>query len=87
MEAVRHGVARIIALQLLTADIKEVSQAALEKFQRFDGRLNLSLMPVGLGNGEALVFLLRWQLVDNMRQATGFIAKKMRQVFACLGLF
>lgn len=87
MEAMGHGVARIIALQLLTADIKEVSQAALEKFQRFNGRVNLSLMPIGLGNGEPLVFLLRWKLVDNMCQATGFIAKKMRQILACLSLF
>ena len=79
--------ARILALQFLATDIEEVGQAALEEFQRFNGRVNLPLVPVGLGNGEALVFLLRRQLVDNMCQTTGFIAKKMRQVFACLGLF
>ena len=82
-----QGVARILALQFLTTDIEEVRQAALEEFQRPNRRVNLSLVPVGLGNGEALVFLLRRQLVDNMCQATRLIAKKMRQVFACFGLF
>ena len=87
MEAMGQRVARILALQFFTADIEQVGQAALEEFQRPNGRVNLSLVPVGLGNGEALVFLLRWQLVDNMCQATGLIAKKMRQVLACLGHF
>ena len=70
MKAMGQGVARILALQFLTTDIEEVGQTALEEFQRLNGRVNLSLVPVGLGNGEALVFLFRWQLVDNMCQPT-----------------